>query len=182
MTNRRTFLLTALCLGAALASGCCAPWAKKEEPTPLARLAHGMVARLEIARDVAWAKANSGAPVLDAERERVLLAALVKQGEAAGLGAARVEKFFSAQIAASREVQTELLAAWTTGTEKRPESKPLDLRTQIRPRLDALSAELIAALAGVPEEPGAGDRVVLGRMLRQKGFSKAVAEIAAGGL
>lgn len=182
MTNRRTFLLTALCLGAALVSGCYAPQAKQEEPTPLSRLAAGVAARLEIARDVAWSKANSGAPVLDAERERALLAALVKQGEAAGLEASRVEKFFAAQMAASREAQTELIAAWTAGTAKRPETKPLDLRTQIRPRLDALSAELITTLGLLREENAALDRVVLGRMLRQKGFSEAVAKLAAGGL
>ncbi len=179
--KRRTFFWIGLCAGVWLLAGCCAPWAAKEA-TPLSRLANGMEARLKIARDVAWSKANSGAPVLDVEREWVLLAALVKQGEEAGLPKARVERFFSAQIAASREVQTELLTAWAAGAKARPVTPPLDLRTQIRPRLDALSAELIAALAGVPEDEAPGDRVVVERRLRQRGFSEAVSRLAAGGL
>jgi chorismate mutase len=179
--KRRAFLWIGLCAGVWLLAGCCAPRAA-EETTTLERLANGMEARLKIANDVAWAKANSGAPVLDVERERALLAALVKQGEEAGLPKARVERFFSAQIAASREVQTELLAAWAAGTKARPVTPPLDLRTQIRPRLDALSAELIAALAAVPEDGAPLDRVVMQRRLRQRGFSEAVSRLAAGGL
>jgi chorismate mutase-like protein len=179
--KRRGFLWTGVCAAVWLLAGCCAPWAT-EVTTPIQRLANGMEARLKIASDVAWAKANSGAPVLDVERERVLLAALVKQGEAAGLPKARVERFFSAQIAASREVQTELLAAWAAGTTARPATPPLDLRTQIRPRLDALSAELIAALVQAPENLPAGDRVRVERVLRQRGFSEAVSRLAAGGL
>lgn len=179
--KRRAFLWIGACAAVWLLAGCCAPGAK-EATTPIQRLANGMEARLEIARDVAWSKANSGAPVLDVERERVLLAALVKQGEEAGLPKARVERFFSAQIAASREVQTELLAAWAAGTAARPVTPPLDLRTQIRPRLDALSAELIAALAGVPEDGAPLARVVMERRLRQRGFSEAVSRLAAEGL
>ena len=179
--KRRAFFWIGLCAGVWLLAGCCAPRAT-EVTTPIHRLANGMEARLKIASDVAWSKANSGAPVLDVERERVLLATLVKQGEEAGLPKARVERFFSAQIAASREVQTELLAAWAAGTKARPVTPPLDLRTQIRPRLDALSAELIAALAGVPEDGAPLDRVVMERRLRQRGFSEAVSRLAAEGL
>ena len=114
--KRRMFLRVGMCVAVALLAGCCAPWAK-EEPTPFGRLAVGVVRRLEIAREVAWAKAQTGAPVLDEEREKAVLAALVKQGEAAGLPKERVERFFGAQIAASREAQTEWLAGWEAGTK-----------------------------------------------------------------
>ena len=114
--KRRMFLRVGMCVAVALLAGCCAPWAK-EEPTPFGRLAVGVVRRLEIAREVAWAKAQTGAPVLDEEREKAVLAALVKQGEAAGLPKERVERFFGAQIAASREALTEMpvLAEWDAG-------------------------------------------------------------------
>ena len=182
--KRRMFLWVGVCAGLSLLAGCCAPWAK-EESTPFERLRNGVAVRLDIARDVAWAKAQTGAPVLDVEREKAVLAALVKQGEAAGLERARVERFFSAQIAASREVQTELLAAWAAGTAERPKTKPLDLKTQIRPRLDAVGTELIAALAEVPvgnDGWTAGAREAMRRALLRRGFSEAVSWLAAEGL
>ncbi|MET0263658.1 MAG: gamma subclass chorismate mutase AroQ [Rariglobus sp.] len=182
--KRRAFLLSGLCAGLFLLAGCCTPSSTKDEPLH-SRLVKGMAARLEIAREVAWTKAQTGAPVLDVDREKALLAALVKQGEAAGLSRDRVEKFFSAQIAASREVQTELLAAWAAGTAERPRTAPLDLRTQIRPRLDSLSNELIEALAAAPvadEYWWIGVREISRRALLQRGFSDTVSEIASGGL
>lgn len=182
--KRRMFLCLGVCAGLSLLAACCAPWAK-EEATPLDRLKAGVAVRLEIARDVAWAKAQTGAPVLDVEREKAVLAALVKQGEAAGLTRVRVETFFTAQIAASREVQTELLAAWAAGAAERPKTAPLDLKTQIRPRLDAVGAELIAALVALPvgDEGGtAGAQEVMRRALLRRGFSEAVSRLAAEGL
>lgn len=146
------------------------------------RLADGMVERLVIARDVAWTKARSGAPVLDPQRETALLAALVTRGKEAGLDRARVERFFVAQIAASREVQTELLAAWAAGGAKRPQTEPLDLRTQIRPRMDAVSAALIAALAEHPAEVTSAQRARIASVLRAHGFSDAVIVRALSGL
>lgn len=181
--NRRMFLRVGICAAVALLAGCCAPWAE-EEPTPFGRLTGGVIRRLEIAREVAWAKAQTGAPVLDEEREKAVLAALVKQGEAAGLPKERVERFFGAQIAASREAQIEWLAGWETRTKERPKAVPMDLKREIRPRLDAVGAELIAALAAMPvtEEGDAGYRVWLKRALRQRGFSEAVSGLAAEGL
>ena len=181
--KRRMFLWLGVCAGLSLLAGCCAPWAK-EEVTPLERLRNGMVTRLEIARDVAWAKAQTGAPVLDEEREKAVLSALVKQGEAAGLERARVERFFTAQIAASREVQTELLAAWAASTAERPKTAPLDLKTQIRPRLDAVGSELIAALGEVPVGDAGwagGAQEIMRRSLLRRGFSEAVSRLAAEG-
>lgn len=179
--KRRAFLRIGLCAGLVLLAGCCVS-RQARETAKLARLADRMAVRLEIARDVAWAKAQSGTPVLDLERERMVLAALVNQGEAAGLSRERVERFFSAQIAASREVQTELLAAWAAGREERPKTPPLDLRTRIRPRLDAVSAELIGLLARVPDGLGDNQRAGIDHVLRMRGFSSTVRALAVEGL
>ena len=146
------------------------------------RLAVAMAERLEVARDVAWAKAHSGAPVLDPKREAALIDALVKQGMAAGIAPARVERFFTAQIAASRQVQTELLDAWRAGEAARPGTPPRDLAKEIRPQLDVLSTAMIKALAEcrhtVPEQR----RKWMAGVLKQHGFSDAVIALAMEGV
>lgn len=163
-----------LCVLACLlaVSGCATSASREAKAT--ARLAVAMAERLEIARDVAWAKANSGAPVLDPKREAALIDALVKQGMAAGIAPARVERFFTAQIAASRQVQTELLDAWRAGEAARPGTPPRDLAKEIRPQLDTLSTAMIKALAEchhtVPEQR----RKWMAGVLKEHGFSDAV--------
>jgi chorismate mutase len=130
--------------------------------------------RLAIAREVAWTKYHSGAPVLDPEREAALLSALIAEGRARGLDTARIEDFFTAQIAASREVQTELLFAWAAGAAK-PDHAPLDLRADIRPRLDALTPRLLDAL---PAAPAPDLALAAERLLADAGFSPAVVALA----
>jgi chorismate mutase len=177
---RRALCVVLACAGLLLAAGC--DTARALDNAAINRLVKPMVVRLEIAREVAWSKARSGAPVLDEEREAALLAALVNQGEAAGLAPERVRAFFSAQIAASREVQTELLSAWAAGTQQKPATRPLELRTEIRPRMDAASAALIQALASarLPVSDQRKERVE--ERLRAAGFSGTVSALAAGGL
>jgi chorismate mutase len=168
-----------LCLGLLILSGCASFKARDSEATD--RLARCMAERLLISCDVAWSKAHSGAPVLDPARESVLLAALVRRGKDAGLDQARVERFFIAQIAASREVQTELLDAWASGRMVRPQTAPLDLRTQIRPRMDAASAALITSLANFPNEGSPARRERVAGVLRESGFSDRVISRALAG-
>lgn len=120
--------------------------ASTEAAATAAELPALIEARLQLAREVAWSKFHSGAPVHDPQREAELLDALQRQGEALGLPPARVRRFFEAQIAASRAVQTTQLAAWHAGAP-RPAHPPLDLRTDLRPRLDRLTARLLQALA-----------------------------------
>ncbi len=115
-------------------------------------------ARLQLAREVAWSKFHSGAPVHDPEREAELLDALQVQGQALGLPPARVRRFFEAQIAASRAVQTAQLAVWQAGAP-RPAHPPPDLRTELRPRLDRVTARLLEALA----DPASADPSLLRR-------------------
>ena len=66
--------------------------------------------RLAIAKEVALAKWDSGAPVEDAPREAQVIASAVKDGAAIDLEPASVESFFRAQIEANKVVQYALLA------------------------------------------------------------------------
>jgi chorismate mutase len=103
-------------------------------------------ARLAVMSDVARYKWNTGGAIEDAARERELLASLVRQGEALGVPARRTEVFFTAQFAAARRLQQDLFDLWRgQGREKLPPAP--DLQQSIRPRLDRISADLVAALA-----------------------------------
>jgi chorismate mutase len=145
------------------------------------RLIELMAQRLDVSRDVAWTKFNSGAPVLDPPREQVVLTALVGQATRAGVGREAAERFFTAQIAASRQVQTEWIDGWKNG-RPRPATPPLDLANAIRPRLDGIGEQMVAALAARFVRP-ANDLSTRAKVaLEAKGFSQAAAAIAAGGL
>lgn len=163
-----------LLLGLVLFAGCQTPTPATPANARVPGLPALMAERLTIAREVAWTKHHSGAPVFDPEREASLLASLIAEGRARGLDPARVEDFFTAQIAASREVQTELLFAWASGAP-RPEHPPLDLRADIRPRLDALTPRLLEAL---PAAPAAALALAAESHLAAEGFSPAVVGLA----
>src|SRR4051812_31907649 len=75
-----------------------------------------MAQRLAVARDVAWNKFNTGAPILDAPREQAVLTALVSQAVRTGVARETATQFFTAQIAASRQVQLELIEGWQRGS------------------------------------------------------------------
>jgi chorismate mutase len=133
-----------------------------------------MVKRLEIARHVAWVKFQNNLAVKDPKREAELLAALVGQGQKAGVPGKTVEAFFTAQILASRTEQEELIRLWKRGATL-PVFPPWDLKRHIRPRLDAISSEMLEALR-TPLSPGFARYAYL--KLRASGFSHAVATAA----
>ncbi len=119
-------------------------WIDAPASSPLLAL---IDARLSVMSDVARSKWNSGAPIEDAARERELLESLVRQGEALGVPAQRTNEFFSAQFAAARALQLDLFALWRSqGREKLPPAP--SLASDIRPKLDRISAAMVAALAG----------------------------------
>lgn len=149
-------------------------------PTPAeTRTVELMAQRLEVARDVAWIKFQNNAPVQDRQREAELLASLVAQGTQAGIPAPQVAAFFTAQIRASRQVQSGLIFGWRRGRAL-PASPPWDLRRDIRPQLDRISAELLQELAGGTARGGnAALADYAERVIRARGFSWYVARIAA---
>lgn len=101
--------------------------------------------RLTVMPDVARNKYNSGAAVEDLPREAQVLAAVAAQAERAGVTRALAESFFQAQIDAAKMLQQARIDAWTA--EKRPPFADVpDLALDIRPKLDALTPGLIAAL------------------------------------
>jgi chorismate mutase len=106
--------------------------------------------RLAIAEQVALSKWDSGAAVEDATREAQVIQGAVTAGEARGIDAASVTKFFRAQIEANKVVQYSLLAEWRRQGSA-PSHAPINLAGVIRPELDQLQAELVAELVDTKE-------------------------------
>jgi chorismate mutase len=106
--------------------------------------------RLTIAEKVALSKWDSGAAVEDATREAQVIQGAVTAGEAKGVDAASVTRFFEAQIEANKLVQYSLLAGWRRDGSA-PAHASINLVGVIRPELDRLQVELIAELADTKE-------------------------------
>lgn len=117
-----------------------------------------VVRRLAVAETVAAAKWSSGGPVEDRAREAVVVAAAAARARRAGLDATYVCRVMAAQIEASKIVQRGLLARWRDEPGSAPTSGP-EL-SGVRPTLDAIDEELVAALAA-PGSP----RMSPGRVL-----------------
>ncbi|MDB5810680.1 MAG: aroQ [Betaproteobacteria bacterium] len=119
--------------------------------------------RLHYMDDVARNKWNSGAPIEDLPRETEIIENLGKQAPAYGLDAAIARDFFRAQIEASKIIQRNRFVEWRA--EKRLPFKNIpDLSDTIRPALDALTPELMKALAAaLPELAKTGARTIKSR-------------------
>ena len=112
--------------------------------------------RLAIMPDVARHKYNSGAAVEDLPREAQVIEAVTAQAVTAGLDKDLAATFFQAQIDASKMIQTERIAAWKV-EGRAPFADVPDLGTVIRPKLDALTPAMLAALKeALPELKSAG--------------------------
>jgi chorismate mutase len=139
---RNTWTLAIILASAIPVTGVALPQNAQE---PLQGLVETSARRLLIAKEVALAKWDQGAPVEDAPREEKVIASAVKGGAAVGLKPASVESFFRAQIEANKVVQYALLADWhRSGTA--PAHAPINLVVTIRPQLDQLQTALIADL------------------------------------
>ena len=101
--------------------------------------------RIEIARQVAFAKWDSHRAVEDQRREEEVMSAAVAQGVARGLDGAFVGRFFQAQIDANKFVQYALLAEWRR-VGNAPQHPQFDLSRTIRPELDDIQSRLIGEL------------------------------------
>ncbi|HEY8025194.1 MAG TPA: gamma subclass chorismate mutase AroQ [Burkholderiaceae bacterium] len=154
MTNQRRFgrllwlALMLQLLALTLLQSCAhAPPSAGDRPE-IARLMQLIDQRLAIAPMVAEAKWNSGAPIDDPTREKLLLDTLGRQAQAAGLDRTFAQRFFQAQFDAGKLIQTALHARWRI--ENRPpfDAAP-DLARDVRPLLDQMTPNLIAALRDV---------------------------------
>src|SRR4051812_47634843 len=139
--SRRRFIAL---LGALLLAACAMPHAP--ETQKLDRLLDLIGQRLSYMDDVARNKWNSGAPIEDLPREQEIIENLGKQAAGYGLDAAIARDFFRAQIEASKIVQRARFAEWKAQNQP-PFRDPPGLRDKIRPALDALTPELMRALA-----------------------------------
>jgi chorismate mutase len=115
---------------------------------PLMTLIGLMRQRLDLMVDVARSKWNSGSSVEDLARERSLADNVAELAPRYGLNPQIAGTFFRAQIEAAKLVESALIARWTlahTGAF----AEAADQLTAIRPKIDRLTAELLAALAAV---------------------------------
>ncbi|MEX1118392.1 MAG: gamma subclass chorismate mutase AroQ [Terrimicrobiaceae bacterium] len=116
-------------------------------PSPAqAELVNLTTTRLELAREVAWIKFRDGLPVLDRKRESESLDRVVALGVEQGLSAKFVQRFFQAQMAASRAYQSRLISQWKDGGPL-PLLPPRSLTQDIRPEIDSLNRQILAQLA-----------------------------------
>lgn len=123
------------------------PWPRASAATiDLAPLRNLLAERLALMPDVARHKWNTRSPIEDLARERQIIAGLQRDAEAVGIPAPWAERFFRAQIEAAKVIQRDLFARWVASGQGKFTDVP-DLATVIRPRLDALTLQLLRALA-----------------------------------
>jgi chorismate mutase len=126
---------------------------KSDRPVPgddaLDGLLELMRQRLLLMHDVARWKWNQGAAITDPDRERQLLTALEERGLHYGLSRQQTRAFMSAQIEAGKLVQEADFADWNAKNREKFEDVR-DLGTDLRPRIDELSDQLLKQLAELP--------------------------------
>jgi serine protease Do len=122
-----------------------------------------MQQRLAVMKDVAGAKWLAKVPVPDPEREAEVTAQLVKKGEELGLKVTLVRGFVGAQLNASKQLQQSFFEQWRK--DDAPVKVSADLQKDLRPRIDQITNDLLAALAKL--EPHL-DKPAVQRLLRDR--------------
>jgi chorismate mutase len=110
---------------------------------PLRRL---MEQRLALMPDVARHKWNTGGAIDDLPREQKIIEDLSAQAQMLGVPGKWAEQFFRAQIEGAKQVQRACFVRWQQSGAGKFANVP-DLVTVIRPRLDALTPQLLRELA-----------------------------------
>jgi cyclohexadienyl dehydratase len=101
--------------------------------------------RLTIMPEVAAWKWRARQPITDLAREREVLERSVADAEAIGLDGASARHFFDVQIGMARAVQAQSFARWQAlSGPQLPMNR--DLNRELRPALDAIGRELLAAM------------------------------------
>lgn len=144
------------------------------------RLIELMQERLVLARDVAWFKYATESPIYDPKREKQLLESLVREGNLLAVPPDSVRSFFQAQMAASRAAQTEWISRWKAG-QPLPKGPTPDLTTNVRPRLDRISREMLTILAAPQFSTSSNLPDASKTYLKKAGFSPQVAQLASSG-
>jgi len=111
----------------------------------VARVYDAIDARLALMDEVAAWKWSQQRPIVDEEREHLVLESMVERARELGIAGESVRHVFEVQVQMARDVQTEYFEMWRR--EGRPPARAVrDLETDLRPALDAIGAELLAAL------------------------------------
>ncbi len=135
-----------LVCGALLVASCAsAPPRASADTAALDTLLSLIVERLAVAPDVARAKWNTKAPIEDLPRERQIVEDVGTRAAMLGIPREAAERFFQAQIDASKTVQRELFARYEAAGQP-PFTEVADLNATIRPTLDRLTPEMLRAL------------------------------------
>jgi chorismate mutase-like protein len=140
-----------------------------------------MVERLDWMDEVAMAKRARSLPVTDPVREAELLRRMTQRGVAAGLKPVSVQRFFTGQMLAAKEVQEECLRQHPQGLTSY--MMVPDLTLTVRPALDEIGQQMIAELA-LPRSPAESAAILTEaqQRLARAGYSEAVMQPALDGL
>jgi len=111
----------------------------------VARVLELSAARLALMPAVAAAKWRTRAPIADPAREAAVIEQAVARGRAVGLDPDGVRALFELEIGWARESEQRLEDRWRTSGFDGLEPA-VDLTRELRPRLDALTGELVTAL------------------------------------
>jgi chorismate mutase-like protein len=141
--SRRLLLAGAAAL--ILTRSTAAPLAGKDRLMTLVGL---MRQRLDLMVEVARSKWNTGTSVEDLAREKSLADDVAGLAPRYGLNRLLAATFFRAQIEAAKLVESAFIARWTLAHAK-AFADAADQRAVIRPKIDRLTEELLAALAAV---------------------------------
>lgn len=141
--------VAAIVIAASVLAACAQPSTSSPEvgatpPDGLAQVVQLAAQRATVSDRVAAAKLGTGKPVTDPEREAVVVADARAQAARDGVDPDWVARVVLDQIAASTQVQNDLLRQWTEHPDSRPAERP-DL-AQVRPEITRISNELVAAL------------------------------------
>ncbi|MFF5982633.1 chorismate mutase [Streptomyces olindensis] len=172
-SERLRSALTLLATATTLALGTVAPaTAAAERPAPAATqaaAAHNLggiteliAQRLLLADKVAAAKYGTDTPIDDPAREAQILDDVRARAAGLGLDPDAVAAVFRDQIEANKLVQRGLYARWDAHPDERPTERP-DLAKEVRPALDRITTQLLAALAQTEKAralPSCGPRLV----------------------
>jgi cyclohexadienyl dehydratase len=101
--------------------------------------------RLHLMRDVAAWKHQRREPIVDTAREQQVLAQTVQQAAALGIEPQSARQLLALQIRLAVRVQRALIGDWQSGAPA--PAQAADLKTELRPRLDAIGGQLLHSLA-----------------------------------
>jgi len=111
----------------------------------VARVYDAVDARLTLMSEIAAWKWVRQRPIVDEDRERAVIEGMAEHANEFGLNPDSIRRVFQIQVQMARSVQTEYFEEWRR--QGFPATRQVrDLDTDLRPALDALGDELLAAL------------------------------------